>query len=230
MKGKLYGVGVGPGDPELLTLKGARILREADVIAVPDKGSGEKTALNIVRAHVEGKPLLSCPTPMVRDKVRLDGCYTEIADRICALLDEGKTVAFITLGDPAVYSTYLYVHKKVTARGYETELIPGVPSFCAVAAKLGTSLCEGGERLLVVPGSYEGVDDCLAFRANYVFMKSGKSLPSLRDKLARHGLLEKAELVSNCGMEGERVCRDLRELDSGEGYFSVVLVKAGEEQ
>ncbi len=229
MKGKLYGVGVGPGDPELLTLKAARILREADVVAVPDKGSGEKTALNIVRAHVEGKPLLSCPTPMVRDKARLDGCYTEIADRICALLDEGKTVAFITLGDPTVYSTYLYVHKKVTARGYETALIPGVPSFCAVAARLGTSLCEGGERLLIVPGSYEGVDDCLNLPANYVFMKSGKSLPALRDKLAEHGLLEKAELVSNCGMEGERVCRDLKELGDGEGYFSVVLVKAGEE-
>ena len=135
-RGKLYGVGVGPGDPELLTLKARRILLEADVVAVPDKGSGEKTALNIVKDVVEGKNLRPCPTPMVRDKALLDGCYEEIAARICALLDEGKNVAFITLGDPTLYSTYIYVHKKVLARGYDAELIPGVPSFCAVAARL----------------------------------------------------------------------------------------------
>ena len=142
-KGKLYGVGVGPGDPELLTKKAERVLREADVVAVPDKGAGEKTALNIVADIVGGKELLYCPTPMVRDRAVLDGCYEKIADDICALLDAGKVVAFITLGDPTVYSTYIYVHKKVLARGYAAELVPGVPSFCAVAARLNTSLCEG---------------------------------------------------------------------------------------
>lgn len=223
--GRLYGVGVGPGDPELLTLKAARILGTADVVAVPDKGSGERTALGIVKDLVAGKELLACPTPMVRDKNLLDGCYEEIADRVCGLLDEGKTVAFITLGDPAVYSTYLYVHKKVLARGYDAELIPGVPSFCAVAARLNTSLCEGAERLLVVPASYEGVDECLDFPANKVFMKAGRSLPELRDKLAGRGLLERASMVANCGMEGERVYQDLSDLEEGEGYFSVVLVK-----
>ena len=140
-KGKLYGVGVGPGDPELLTKKAERVLREADVVAVPDKGAGEKTALNIVADIVGGKELLYCPTPMVRDRAVLDGCYEKIADDICALLDAGKVVAFITLGDPTVYSTYIYVHKKVLARGYAAELVPGVPSFCAVAARLNTSLC-----------------------------------------------------------------------------------------
>ncbi|MEG1430575.1 MAG: precorrin-2 C(20)-methyltransferase, partial [Oscillospiraceae bacterium] len=155
-EGRLYGIGVGPGDPELLTLKAVRLLGEADIIAVPDKGTGEKTALNIVKDFVVGKELLYCPTPMVRDGARLEACYEEIATKICDLLKAGKTVAFITLGDPTVYSTYIYVHKKVLARGYGAELIPGVPSFCAVAAELGVSLCEGGERLLVVPASYEG--------------------------------------------------------------------------
>ncbi|MGI5929070.1 precorrin-2 C(20)-methyltransferase [Pseudoflavonifractor sp.] len=222
-RGKLYGVGVGPGDPELLTLKARRILLEADVVAVPDKGSGEKTALNIVKDVVEGKNLLPCPTPMVRDKALLDGCYEEIAGRICTLLDEGKNVAFITLGDPTLYSTYIYVHKKVLARGYDAELIPGVPSICAVAAKLGTSLCESAERLLVVPASYEGVDDCLDFPANKAFMKAGKSLPALRDKLRERSL--DGEMVANCGMTGERVYHSLEELEEGEGYFSVVLVR-----
>ena len=111
-QGKLYGVGVGPGDPELVTRKAERILRGADVVAVPDKGAGEKTALHIVREFVEGKELLCCPTPMVRDRSLLDGCYERIAEDICALLDQGRSVAFITLGDPTVYSTYIYVHSQ----------------------------------------------------------------------------------------------------------------------
>ena len=175
-RGILYGLGVGPGDPELLTVKAARILREADVIAVPDKGSGEKTALNIVKDYVEGKPLLPCITPMVRDQQVLDAAHDEIADRICALLDEGKTVAFITLGDPTVYATYLYIHRRVLERGYEAVLVPGVPSFCAVAARLNTSLCERSERLLIVPASHKDVDDCLEVDANLVFMKAGREI------------------------------------------------------
>ncbi|MEG2988017.1 MAG: precorrin-2 C(20)-methyltransferase [Oscillospiraceae bacterium] len=224
-EGRLYGIGVGPGDPELLTLKAVRLLGEADIIAVPDKGTGEKTALNIVKDFVVGKELLYCPTPMVRDGARLEACYEEIAEQICGLLKSGKTVAFITLGDPTVYSTYIYVHKKVLARGYGAELIPGVPSFCAVAAELGVSLCEGGERLLVVPASYEGLDEALDFSASRVFMKSGKSLPALTKKLEERGLLENASMVSNCGMENQRVYKHLADLQDGEGYFSVVLVK-----
>ena len=128
-KGILYGVGVGPGDPELLTLKAQRILREADVIAVPDKGTGEKTALAIIGPLTEGKPLLYCAAPMTRDPARLEAAYEENAHQIAALLNEGKTVAFITLGDPSIYSTYLYTHRRVQAMGCEAKLIPGVPSF-----------------------------------------------------------------------------------------------------
>lgn len=223
-KGKLYGVGVGPGDPELLTRKAERVLGEADIVAVPDKGAGEKTALNIVSDLVAGKELLSCPAPMVRDQAVLEASYQESADRICARLDEGKTVAFITLGDPTVYSTYIYVHKKVLARGYEAELIPGVPSFCAVAARLNTSLCEGAERLLIVPASHDAAD-CLDIRANKVFMKAGKAIGELQAQLAERGLLEHASLVANCGMEGELVCPRFADMTDGTGYFSIVLVK-----
>ena len=223
-RGKLYGVGVGPGDPELLTKKAERVLRVADVVAVPDKGAGEKTALNIVADLVAGKELLYCPTPMVRDRAVLDGCYEKIAGDICALLDAGKAVAFITLGDPTVYSTYIYVHKKVLARGYDAELVPGVPSFCAVAARLNTSLCEGAERLLIVPASHDAAD-CLDIRANKVFMKAGKAIGELQAQLAERGLLDKAALVANCGMEGELVCPHFADMTDGTGYFSIVLVK-----
>ena len=131
--GILYGVGVGPGDPELLTLKAQRVLRTADVIAVPDKGAGEKTALTIIGDLAEEKELLLCPAPMVRDRKALDAARDGIASRIAAVLDQGRSVAFITLGDPTVYSTYLYIHKRVRALGYEAEIVPGVPSFCAAA-------------------------------------------------------------------------------------------------
>ena len=224
-KGILYGVGVGPGDPELLTLKARRILREADVIAVPDKGTGEKTALAIIGGLADGKPVLWCAAPMTRDPERLEAAYADNARRIAGLLDEGKTVAFITLGDPTVYSTYLYTHRRVLAMGYEARLVPGVPSFCAVAAALGEGLCEGGDRLLIVPASHRDIGDCLEVDANYVFMKAGRELGALRDALAARGLLDRASMVENCGMETERVYPRFAEAPEDSGYFSVVLVK-----
>ncbi len=223
-RGKLYGLGVGPGDPELLTLKAVRILREADVIAVPDKGSGEQTALNIVKAYIEGKPLLPCAVPMVRDKPALDEAHDVIAASICALLEQGKTVAYITLGDPAIYSTYAYIHRRVRGKGYDAELVPGVPSFCAAASKLGVSLCEGSQRLLIVPASRNDVEDCLEFDANMVFMKAGKDLDGLRKKLAGHGLLNGASMAANCGMEGEQVWNRLADAPEETGYFTIVVV------
>ena len=229
MRGMLYGVGVGPGDPELITRKAERVIRQSAVLAVPDAGRGEKTALNIVGELAEGKQLLSCAAPMVRDHEALNAAYERNADLVCAALDQGKDVAFITLGDPTVYSTYLYLHKKVVARGYDAEIIPGVPSFCAVAARLGTALCEKSERLLIVPASHKDVTDCLDLDANLVFMKAGKEIGALKETLDHHGLLDKASLVANCSMEGELVCPNFADLEEGSGYFSVVLVKKGEQ-
>lgn len=224
-QGVFYGVGVGPGDPELLTLKAQRILRETDVIAVPDKGAGEKTALTIIGALAEGKPLLYCEAPMTRDPAKLEAAYGENARRIAEALDEGKTVAFITLGDPSIYSTYLYTHRKVLAMGYEARIIPGVPSFCAVAAALGDGLCEGSDRLLIVPASHRDLTDCLEVDANYVFMKAGRELGALREVLDGRGLLDRAAMVENCGMAAERVYPRFADAPADSGYFSVVVVK-----
>ena len=227
-RGTLYGLGVGPGDPELLTLKAVRILREADVIAVPDKGSGEKTAFRIVQEYVADKTILTCVTPMVRDQAVLDAAHDQIAADICALLEDGRNVAFITLGDPTVYATYMYIHRRVLSRGYEAVLVPGVPSFCAVAARLNTSLCEQSQPLLIVPASHKDMEDCLNVDANLVFMKAGREIGALKEKLAEHGLLEHASLVANCGMEGEQVWEHFADMPENTGYFSVVLVKKGE--
>ena len=183
--------------------------------------------MSIAAAHIQDKPILSCVTPMVRDKAALAEAHKAVADRLCALLEEGKRVAFITLGDPSIYSTYLYIHRRVLAMGYEARLIPGVPSFCAVAAALGTGLCEGSDRLLIVPASHRDVADCLAVDANLVFMKAGRELPALRGTLAEHGLLDRASMVENCGMEGQRVYPRFADAADG-GYFSVVVVKRDE--
>lgn len=224
-QGKLYGIGVGPGDPELLTCKAVRLIKECDVIAVPKGGSGEQTALQIAAAFIRDKPILHCDMPMTRDQAVLNACHDQAADDICALLDEGKNVAFLTLGDPAVYSTYWYVHRRVQARGYTVEIIPGVPSFCAAAARLGQALCEGSQMLHIIPASHSSTKEGLALSGNKILMKAGKSILEVRDLLEADGELDSAALVERCSMEGERVVRDLRELDDPTGYFSVILVQ-----
>lgn len=220
-KGKLYGIGVGPGDPELLTLKAVRLLRECDVVAAPD---GERTAYQIAGRFAEGKPTLFCSLPMTRDKAAMAESHRAAADEICALLDEGKTVAFLTLGDPSIYSTYWYIHRLVAARGCAAELVPGVPSFCAAAAALGRALCEGSEPLHILPASH-GAE--IPEHGSLVLMKAGKSMPETCAALERAGRLRDAALVERCGMAGERVCTDLSALEEAAGYFSVILVKEG---
>ena len=224
-KGTFYAVGVGPGDPELITVKAARILREADVIAVPDKGSGEKTALQIAASYVQGKPVLACPTPMVRDREVLDRGYDAIADRLGTELEQGRTVAMLTLGDPTVYSTAFYIHERLRRRGYESRLIAGVPSFCACAAALGESLCERSQRMTVIPGGAD-FSDVLAFPGTRIFMTSGKAILQLQEQLRAAGLLERAMAVENCGMPGQRIWEHFADMEQPCGYFCVVIVKA----
>lgn len=170
------------------------------------------------------------PHPMVRDREKLDAAYDAIADTLCRLLDQGKKIVFITLGDPTVYSTYMYVHQRVTARGYETQLVPGVPSFCAAAARMGISLCEREERLLIVPASHKPIADCLAMDANLVFMKAGREIGALKEALDKAGRLEGASLAENCGMEGERIYPRFADMEEASGYFSVVVAKGGSAQ
>jgi len=227
-RGVLYGVSVGPGDPELLTLKAVRAIERADVVAVPDIGHKRRTAYSICEERLGGKELLDCSTPMTRDRSLAQAAYERVAGDICALLDEGKSVAYLCLGDIGVYSTYAYVHDIVVARGYEAQIIPGVTSFSASAAKLGTALCLGSERLVVAPASSASIDDVLDMRATKVFMKSGKQLGELQRKLADRGQLDRASMVANCGLPDERVYERFADVDAdGDAdYFSVVIVKS----
>lgn len=222
--GKLWGVGVGPGDPELLTVKAVRVLREADVVIVPDASSGDKVALNIAKDYLRDKQIQFVKTPMVRDKAVMDAAHEQVADTICALLDAGRQVAFLTLGDPAIYSTYMYIHQKVLRRGYAVEVVPGIPSFCAAAARLNQSLCLGKEPLTIIPASHDQ-NDLMDLPGNKVFMKAGRSILELQQALADKGLLEGASMVENCSMENEHVYPHFADLKEPSGYFSLVIVK-----
>ena len=222
--GKLWGVGVGPGDPELLTLKAVRVISQADVILVPDSCKSDNVALTIAGEYVKGKEVLKISTPMVRDQETLDRAFETAADTVAQLLDQGKQAVFLTLGDPCVYSTYMYIHERVLARGYAVEMVPGIPSFCAAAAKLNQSLCQGSEPLLILPASHNRLD-LLDVPANKVLMKAGSAILDLKQVFQDRGELEKASMVENCTMEGEHIYPHMKDLESPSGYFSLVIVK-----
>ena len=222
-KGIFYCVGVGPGDPELMTFQAARIIRECPVAALPKSGSGENAAGKIAEELLRDKELLLCDMPMTRDRAALDAAHAEAARQVARKLDEGRSVAFLTLGDPSIYATPMYLHHILKAQGYETRMIPGVPSFCAVAAALDTSLCEGAERLQIIPASYPDSGEALKEPGNKVLMKSGRSMGKVRAQIDRERF--DAMAVECCGMEGERIHRNLDTLEETASYFSVVVVK-----
>lgn len=226
--GKLYGLGVGPGDPELMTLKAVRLIRECGVIAVPASGRETNAAFEIARGavpEIEGKELLEVSMPMIRDESKLKESHDKAAEAVIAELENGRDVVFLTLGDPSIYSTYIYVHDRVRAKGYETEIVPGIPSFCAVAARLNEGLTEASEALHIIPASYEGLEEALTLKGTRVLMKSGKSIGKVKALLQNAANPPSVKMVERCGMQGERVFERLEDLDEEAGYFSILIVK-----
>lgn len=226
--GKLYGIGVGPGDPELLTLKGARLIGQCQVIAIPDSGKKMNVAYEIAkgaRPEIEEKEILEVAMPMTRDEQLLKESHEQAAARLVKELEAGRDIAFLTLGDPTIYSTYIYVHHQVMAQGYEAEIVPGIPSFCAVSARLNEGLVEGAEALHVIPASYEGVEEALQLSGTRVLMKSGKSVGQVKQLLRHREPRVSVKMVERCGMEGERIFDDLEDIDEEASYFSILIVK-----
>lgn len=219
MKGKFFAVGLGPGDPQLLTLKAVETIKKSDVIAVPKSGASENIALKIAESYIEGKALLHCDMPMIKEEKELAECHDRAAEEIAELMEEGKTVAFLTIGDPAIYSTVMYVHKRLTDRGYDTAMIPGVPSFCGAAASLNISLCERDEVLHVIPATFEENIDRYDDGVR-ILMKSGKAVMKVKEQLSG----ERAMLVERATMENEKIYKDLKDLEEQSGYFSLIIV------
>lgn len=231
MKGTLYGIGVGSGDPELMTLKAKRLIEACPVIALPQSGKGEGVAYAIARQVCPGldeKQQLKLDMPMTRDQERLRQSHQEGAQAIARQLDRGNNVAFLTLGDPTIYSTYVYLHQRVVEMGYEAQMVPGVPSFCAAAARLGISLTEGAQPLCVIPASYPGVKEALEGKGTKVLMKTGRSMEKVKELLKEKGLYKNAKMVEKCGMEGETLYDTLDQADNESSYFSLIIAKEEE--
>ncbi|MCI8341704.1 MAG: precorrin-2 C(20)-methyltransferase [Firmicutes bacterium] len=223
-RGKLFGVGVGPGDPELLTLKAVKIINECDILAVPETKDGHNIALNIVEkaVDVENKELIFLKFPMVNDKEVLEQSYAMKARLIGRYLGEGKNVCFIAVGDISIYSTFFHIQPLVDQMGFETEICPGVPSFCAVGARLKTSLTVMNKPLHIIPAVYGNINDCFELDGTKIFMKSGKNVSDIYAIAHERHLTAKG--VSNCTMENEKLVCDPHD---SFGYFTTLFV--GEE-
>lgn len=225
MEGILYGVGVGPGDPELLTLKAMRIIRDCDIIAIPTADKDTCTAYLIVRQaypEIDGKEIITIEMPMTKDKTKLEESHSKGAHKVTKYLKKGLKIAFLTLGDPTVYSTYIYIHKRILLSGYQAEIISGIPSFCAVAARLQDSLSEGSGQLHIIPGSYH-LEDALMLPGTKILMKSGSKLGEVKAQIKALGA--EAAMVENCGMEQEKIYRTIDEIPEEAGYYSLIIVK-----
>ena len=184
-KGKLYGIGVGPGDTELLTLKAARILKTVPVVFTPKSAKEkESIALSIVRPILEERQdykrlMLVTPIfPMIEDKEELEKIWTSASEMIAQYLDSGRDVAFITLGDPSVFSTYSYLQKKLKGN-YEIETVPGITSFTACAAARNEALVEQNDILTVVPKIDDRVEQILEYSDSIVLMKASRNTAQL---------------------------------------------------
>lgn len=246
MPAKLRVVGIGPGDPELLTLKAVRVIKECPVICVPKgREEGSSLALSIVQQAVslEGKEIVETHFPMMKTRKRegpgagsqgsgedeLNQKWSEAAQRILTKLREGSNVAFLTLGDPTVYSTFFYLYDRLLdlLPGLEMEIIPGVSSINASAAAAKISLGLGNENIAVLPANYmDNVKSALEMFDTVVLMKVNKVLDEIRQILDGMGLLGHAVCVSRVGMEDETIYNDVRLIPQEElNYFSMLIVR-----
>lgn len=227
-KGTFWGVGVGPGDPELLTLKAVRVLREADVLVAPQTSGGGTCALDIARRAVDlsDKRVLELRFEMSRDAAVLHASHERAAAAIAFELDAGHNVAMPNLGDVSIYSTFSYMKELLESAGYAVGMVSGVPSFCAVAARLDTTLTPSmTSPLTIVPSGYGELAEALALPGTKVIMKAGKSLPRLRDELRSAGVYERTSLVQDCGMPSEVVAESLDDAPERGGYFTTLVVR-----
>lgn len=244
-EGIFYAVGVGPGEPELMTYKAVSTIKECEVLAIAvsspelkeavyeeadavctmpsylEKCVAYQIALPMV-PEIAQKAKLFLPMPMMKEKSQLKEIHDKCADKTEEVLRQGKNVAFITLGDPSVYSTCLYVHKRLKERGCRTGLVPGITSFCAAAARMDTGLVENRDELHIIPASY-GIEESLEMPGTKVLMKAGKKMPYVKQTVKEKKL--QVQMVENCGMPGEKIYRQVEEIPDEASYYSLMILK-----
>lgn len=230
--GCLYGVGVGPGDPELLTLKAQRVLSQAPVICAPQSDTAQESyAFNIVRDIIDPakQEILRFQFP-TDDADEAAGVWRTAADAIAQRLRQGQDVAFITEGDPMLYSTFAYVLEAMRSENADlpVQIVPGVSSVMAAAASASVPLVTHGQRLVILPAVY-GIDDLKEAIASYdtvVLMKVNRTLVQALANLENLGLAGKAIYVRRATTAHEQVVRDLDQLSEEDfDYFSLLIIR-----
>jgi len=228
-KGKFYGIGVGVGDPENITVKATKKLHEVDVIVLPEAKSGEgSTAFNIVKEYVKaGVEQMFLEFPMIKDVEARKVFRKNNADKISAELEKGKNVAFLTIGDPMTYSTYTYVLEHI-ADDVEVETIAGITSFNSIAARLNVPLMIGDEDLKVVSVNrktdiYKEIEN----NDNLVLMKISRNFEKIKKAIIETGNKENAVIVSDCGKDNEVIYWDIESVEEVPYFSTMILKKKG---
>ncbi|HEX2894320.1 MAG TPA: precorrin-2 C(20)-methyltransferase [Marmoricola sp.] len=234
MTGRLYGVGVGPGDPELTTLKAARLIRDADVIAyhsgVGKQSNARRIAADLVPDDVIEEDLVyPVTTGLTGHPGGYAGAMAEFyeasAERLAAHLEHGRTVVLLAEGDPLFYGSYMYMHDRLSDR-FPTEVVPGVPSFAAATASVATPLVRQTDVLTVLPGTLPEPELArrLADTHGAIIMKLGRTFPKVRSALEQAGRLDHAMYVERASMPGQRWL-PVRDVDPDSvPYFSLIVV------
>lgn len=239
--GTLYGIGVGPGDPELITLKAVNTLKNVDVVlAAASTKNDFSLAQSIAAPHLrEGVEVVRLDFPMTRDQAVLDAAWAANAEVVHGLLAQGRNAAFLTLGDPLTYSTFGYLlqtlngwkgqRKDIPMQTIPMQIIPGITSYQAAAAHTGRVLVESGENLAVVSGvcAEEELERILTAADSAVILKAYKNMPVIRRVLTRLGLADCAVFITRLGHEGQEVITSLDAVPDKPSYFSLVLVRRG---
>ena len=234
--GTLYGIGIGPGDPGLITVKGASILADCRHVFVPRAPGNDKSlALSIARQHIHpDSTIYSIEFPMSSDPARVRSHWDELVIRIEAVLRDGHDVCYLTLGDTMLYSTYVNMLRALRRRAHDVHIvtIPGVSSFSAAAALAETPLGEAKRPFVVMPtsGDLSTIEQAIELGGTVVLMKIGNRLDEVIELLEGLERLDDAILITRAGLEGERIETDLKRLKnapSEAGHMSIILVYSG---
>ena len=230
MRGTFYGIGVGPGDPELLTVKAIKAIEAADVLIAPKTEKKEgSVALEIARHYLKDDiEIVYQVFPMVKDFAEDTGAWEANKAEILALLNAGKNVAFLTLGDPMFYSTYIYVFRLLEHEDVDIVTIPGIPAFAAIGSRVGRPIVEGNDILAIIPGTADAqrLEEVMAVASSAVVMKVYHNSAEIIDLLRRNNMTKEAVLVSRVGLDDERIIHDLEaHADEKLNYLSTILTR-----
>jgi len=228
MSGTLYGIGLGPGDAELMTLKAVRMIRSAKVVAYPALTGGESFARSIAAEFIaDGVQEIRIDVPMVVDRAPAQAAYDAAADEISAMLETGLDMVVLCEGDPFFYGSFMYIYARLSGR-FAIEVVPGVTSMTASAASLGLPLVARNEVLSVIPGPLEDTElkARIEVADSVVIMKVGRHLGRIRAVIDALGLLERAYYVERASLAQERRMA-LAEAPDKAPYFSMILITKG---